>query len=289
MFCHLRDITPVFYGYHYFNYNRRSNQYTKLDVSRSQYVYRYLYFARGIARMKVAGDIVTCTQGSVLYLIPGSYYCFLPPTEDMLTINLFFDYFPLPVNHARKGHETYCIFMQDFQDTFCSEHITFKDADILNHCHVFENVSCGKIFEEIVHQNPLCPHLDFSRQTAIAAITCSLLQGEQVKKHTCSETARHLLTYIQTNVGKDLNPQAVANAFGYHPNYANHLIKQAMGISLGEYIRKTKINHAKMLLTETDMTITQIAEELGYYDCSHFTKAFQAETGKSPGSYAWRP
>ena len=289
MICHVHDITPTFYSFHYFNYNQRSNQHTKLDVNRSQYVYRYLYFARGNARMQVAGNIVTCTQGSVLYLIPGAQYCFMPPTDDTLTINLFFDFFPLPPTNTRKGHETHCIFMQDFQNAFCSEHITFKDADSLNYCHVFENVSCGNLFEEIVNQNSLSPYLNFSRQIAISAITCSLLQGEQIKKQNYSETARRLLTYIQTNVGKDLNPQAVANAFGYHPNYANHLIKQAMGISIGEYIRKTKINHAKVLLTETDMTITQIAEELGYYDCSHFTKAFQAETGKSPGSYAWRP
>ena len=53
----------------------------------------------------------------------------------------------------------------------------------------------------------------------------------------------------------------------------------------GAYITTIRINKARKLLSETSKTISDIAEECGFYDQSHFTKAFIRLRRQSPGEY----
>ena len=46
-----------------------------------------------------------------------------------------------------------------------------------------------------------------------------------------------------------------------------------------------RIKAAKNLLATTDMPITAISDELGFYDNSHFTKSFATATGMTPAAY----
>ncbi|HYF68728.1 MAG TPA: AraC family transcriptional regulator [Ohtaekwangia sp.] len=53
----------------------------------------------------------------------------------------------------------------------------------------------------------------------------------------------------------------------------------------GHYIRRRKIERAKELLRISNDSISQIADQLGYSDISHFSKSFQAQCGESPSVY----
>jgi AraC-like DNA-binding protein len=53
----------------------------------------------------------------------------------------------------------------------------------------------------------------------------------------------------------------------------------------GHYIRKRRIERAKELLSISNYTIGEIADQLGYNDLSHFSKSFQAMCEQSPSAY----
>jgi AraC-like DNA-binding protein len=54
------------------------------------------------------------------------------------------------------------------------------------------------------------------------------------------------------------------------------------GITVGEYIRNLRIAEAKRDLASSAESITDIAQRLGFFDQSHFTRAFKAATGLAP-------
>ena len=56
-------------------------------------------------------------------------------------------------------------------------------------------------------------------------------------------------------------------------------------MSPSDYIRHTRLNAAKTLLTTTDRRITEIAQETGFFDHAHFIRTFKAATGISPAKY----
>lgn len=73
-----------------------------------------------------------------------------------------------------------------------------------------------------------------------------------------------------------------ASQFGLSPNYFGDLVKKELHITAQEYIRNKIITHAQVLLRQTNMTINEIAEELGFAYPNHFTRMFRKSTGYTP-------
>ncbi len=69
------------------------------------------------------------------------------------------------------------------------------------------------------------------------------------------------------------------------PGYFSDMVKKELHITAQEYIRSKIIAHAQALLRQTNMTINEIAEELGFRYPNHFTRMFHKATGYPPLKY----
>jgi AraC family transcriptional regulator of arabinose operon len=63
------------------------------------------------------------------------------------------------------------------------------------------------------------------------------------------------------------------------------LVNKKYNTSLKQYVIDRKLNIAKKMLNKTDMSITQIANSLGYNDPLAFSKLFSLNIGVSPRKY----
>ena len=61
--------------------------------------------------------------------------------------------------------------------------------------------------------------------------------------------------------------------------------KQKYGVTVVDYLTELRIEEAKKLLLETDMTVSEVAEEVGFSDTSYFSKVFLKSAGIPPSSY----
>ncbi len=77
----------------------------------------------------------------------------------------------------------------------------------------------------------------------------------------------------------------LADLLGYNPCYLSHYFKQKTGMTLQSYIIQKKIDHAIGLMQYSPLSITQIAEQMGFASLQSFSKAFKRVTGKSPSDY----
>lgn len=69
------------------------------------------------------------------------------------------------------------------------------------------------------------------------------------------------------------------------PNYFGDLIKKETGKSAQEYIQYKLVERAKDLITETDLTMSEIAYELGFQYPQHFGRLFKKQAGITPNMY----
>ncbi|MCR5102544.1 MAG: helix-turn-helix transcriptional regulator [Butyrivibrio sp.] len=83
----------------------------------------------------------------------------------------------------------------------------------------------------------------------------------------------------------DITLTECAEALGYHPTYLWKVLKQEKDMSFTDYVEEYKINLAKNLLEETDMTVTQIAAKLNYTNAQNFIRFFSKKVGTTPGKY----
>ena len=91
--------------------------------------------------------------------------------------------------------------------------------------------------------------------------------------------------YILDNLQNGVTVQDVARQMAISERQLSRICYHEFGISVGEYIRQLKMEQAKRLLEETDLTIEEIAERLGYSDRFVFSKAFSGYEGMSPAQF----
>lgn len=91
--------------------------------------------------------------------------------------------------------------------------------------------------------------------------------------------------YIEKKCNETLNMKDVSLKFGISQSVMNKLFTQKYGVSPSKYHMKCKLNSAVYFLESTDMSVDMIGETLGFYDRSHFRKAFSNEYGVTPGRY----
>ncbi len=91
--------------------------------------------------------------------------------------------------------------------------------------------------------------------------------------------------YIQPRLHTPLDIKQIAEEFKYSGSHLRLIYRKTMGISIGKYIRETKIHRACGYLGDSKTKISKIAELCGYSSIYAFSGAFKNETGIYPGEY----
>ncbi len=91
--------------------------------------------------------------------------------------------------------------------------------------------------------------------------------------------------YIDSNLTQKISLDDVASVIGIHPVHLAHKFRKHFGITLGAYIRRSRVSRAKDKLSTTTDSIADIGMALGFYDHAHFVKVFRAESGMTPSHY----
>jgi AraC-like DNA-binding protein len=93
---------------------------------------------------------------------------------------------------------------------------------------------------------------------------------------------------IDERPGEGLGVAALAQQAGYSADHFSRLFRRWMGVGPAEYQVRARIARARQLLVETDLTIGEIAETLGYRDIYFFSRQFREKTAESPTTYRRR-
>ena len=88
--------------------------------------------------------------------------------------------------------------------------------------------------------------------------------------------------YIHTHLDRELSLEQMAAVIHISPTYFASLFKHATGISPHQYVIRQRVKRAKSLLLKTDLTIADIAFQVGFSSQSHLTQQFKRFTGMTP-------
>lgn len=140
-------------------------------------------------------------------------------------------------------------------------------------------------FEEILSDDS-CGSLELVYRCA--AYITELISRNAGEKETLDAGApwlRQALRAINEQLVGPLDIGEVARSVNMSYEGFRKAFRKSMGITVGQYHSNRRIEAARSLLEHTEMTVKQIADNLGFVDEYHFSNRFRKVTGERPGRY----
>lgn len=95
---------------------------------------------------------------------------------------------------------------------------------------------------------------------------------------------KNVISYIQLKYSEHVKIETIAVSLGLNRSYLTRLFKEATGYSLQEYLLTYRMKMAIKLLSENKLSVSEIAQAVGYTDTFTFSKAFKRHFGQSPSA-----
>src|SRR5690606_13064508 len=112
------------------------------------------------------------------------------------------------------------------------------------------------------------------------AIHYAKMIAERLKLHFNQHVAHE-----QKHKLADLKIEPLIESLGISSGYGLEVFRSVYGISPRKYLSELKLHEAKVLIQQAHLSLTDIAERLGYSHLSHFSRQFKRWTGINPMEY----
>lgn len=120
----------------------------------------------------------------------------------------------------------------------------------------------------------------------LQSIRLVLLDDERTQSKLSRLNMDFVERYIMDHYAEhDFSIRTLAAQTGLSLPYFSQLFKKEKGVSPMDYITDIRVRCAQKLLVETDLSISEIVDQIGYYSISSFIKRFRKHTGMTPGEF----
>ncbi len=99
------------------------------------------------------------------------------------------------------------------------------------------------------------------------------------------ELAYMIRVHLNQNYNRRITLNELCRSFRCSKSTLMNTFRAAYGVTIGKYLTDVRIGHARRMLTDTDCSVREIAQECGFSDQGYFTKVFSASTGFSPTEF----
>ncbi|MBE6965438.1 MAG: helix-turn-helix transcriptional regulator [Ruminococcaceae bacterium] len=141
------------------------------------------------------------------------------------------------------------------------------------------------LFEEIIR---CCRSNDASEKLHCNALLMQLifeLFHSLHSKKKYSDAVRLCIGYMEENYKEGITLEKLGELSGYSHIHIMRLFRQETGQTPHEWLTGIRINRAKNLLSDSNLTLEEIADECGFRSPSHFKILFKKLCGFTPGTY----
>lgn len=109
------------------------------------------------------------------------------------------------------------------------------------------------------------------------SVSCKFLTNEADREKI--SLARNILL---EHIGEPLTIKELSRKAAINECYLKKGFKEMYGTTIFDFFQSQRMEHAKYLLYEKELTVTEVADSLGYSSISHFSTAFKKHTGIKP-------
>lgn len=128
---------------------------------------------------------------------------------------------------------------------------------------------------------------DSMRQNSLMFHLMEIVTGIKKRENEVSSgrLAAKILEYIERNYTAEITGAALCKALHISPTHMRRAFKRHTGQTITEYVNHYRIQRSLYLLTQTELSILDIALNLGFNNAEYFHRVFKNIMGVSPSLY----
>jgi AraC family transcriptional regulator len=203
---------------------------------------------------------------------------------------------PAHTSHWATWDETMCFTILVFQPQFLE-----KVADEIN-CDRLEFIPKWQVFDPLIQNivtalkadlEAQCPAGRLYGDSFSTSLAVHLLKNFSTLQPNISEYTdgipqfklKRVLDFIEAHLDEDIQLEDLANLVGISSFYFCRLFKQSIHITPYQYVIRRRIERAKLLLQNSDLSVTEIALQCGFAHQSHLSRHFKRLIGMVPQAF----
>ena len=100
-----------------------------------------------------------------------------------------------------------------------------------------------------------------------------------------SKLLKDVMQYISTDGNRKLTVKDIAESCGLSSDYFSRVIRRETGMSAIQFINEMKFKQARLMIQNTELSLSEIAWSLGFSSIQYFSRFFRQHAGVSPSEY----
>lgn len=263
---------------------RTHTRFTAFPTHGHNYV-EIMYVCKGTVTHVIQGKTVTMAEGDILFMNQAVRHSIQKTGLNDIAINFIIlpQFFDIPLSMMRNDRENV---LAEF--LLGVLHIHEKQPQYL-HFKTAGNTAVENLMENIIESLMYRKNEENINQFTMGLIFLHLLNNIETigedsifsGKDIMADTA---VRYISRHY-KDANLQELAGSMRQSVSNMSKMIKKSTGYTFKELLQKRRLSQAVLLLEDTDMTILEIMNAVGYENSSFFYHVFREAYGMSPKEY----
>ncbi len=245
-----------------------------------------VYVASGFCEHHLEETHFTMNEGDVCVVAPNAFHTLVCLNDESCILNImvskkYFDKNFLAILSGRKLISDF--FKQVLYQRISSPYILFPTGD-----DAWLHELARRLLTEELQQMPSYEYalnrltsvflLHLMREYEDAAVVSNMQSAAQ------NDLIVAILGYLSANYNSTSLAET-ADYFGYSQAYLSRTIHENLGKTYNTVISELQMEHAAKLLKTTTLSFTEIAQEVGCFDSSHFSKKFKTIYGVTPREY----
>jgi AraC-like DNA-binding protein len=251
---------------------------------RSFEVFDLLYVVGGTFYITEEDIEYELSRGELLLLEPGkTHWGHRPVDGDM---EIYWLHFVHPHPYLIKDSEQ--IAWSSWQKIGSDRDLTPVEHKIYLPKHgCFEPASIVPLFKQLVELHSTLSVRDAAMLHALTLQLLAKLQSLVEVKHRSKSylLSEQVINYLQEHMQLPFSAVHMEEKLHYHSDYLSRCLKQYTGMSPLQFLHRLQMERARSLLRQSDLTVQEIAEQIGQPNGNYFIRLFRKHYGLPPGKY----
>lgn len=229
----------------------------------------------GGARAQVNQEYYTLKPGDILFIKKGSYHEYkVTSKEGLKTLEVkFFN----PSRDVLALIDKITVLLKD-KDNRIFKILSRIIEEGFRKLPGYKTMSTALLTESLIEMERFCEEATTKKYN-------SLIFPLEPNEKRKSRILKSVDEYVFKNIDKKFSMKDLSNGVGYNQDYLYRAIHKETGLSTIQYVNSLRFEQAKKLIQHTELSLSEIAWNLGFDTLQYFSKFFKEHAEISPSEY----